>query len=311
MLSYSNIVKKAFHITTHYPLLWFFGLFVAGGFNLNFLRFQNIPANKIRSGLKVHEAFVFLAGHPGTLAVLSASILILALFSLFITNWSRIMLVLLSDSIIKTRALELPKEWKKSQGFLWPVIRMSVLTAALMVFSAAALFVPAYFLVSDPSIQALLLTGAVVIFLPLAFTISCINIFTSFYIVLFKQSLGAALNLGTDFFVSRWSQILGLTAVLMVIYFVSFIVGVSLITLTQELLRVLFEFFLRFNISAVSATIIALRFAATVVFWLILAGLNVFINTALLLFFLELNTPVKSEEGLEAAKEVLAPVPTV
>lgn len=307
MLSYSKIVKQAFQITISHPILWLFGLFVAGGFNLNFLHFQNIPARKLQSGFHIQTVIIFLENHPGTLAVLSSAVLVLALFSLVVTNWSRVMLVFMADSVIKTKHPELSEQWQKSKSAVWPVIKISVFTAALMVLVAAALFGPAFFMVSDPELQTLFLTGAALIFLPMAFTISCINIFTSFYIILFKRSVSSALNLGTDFFVSNWSQIFGLTVVLMVVYFVSFIIGVSLITIIHEFLKLFLELLLKFNILAVSATIITLHFLSELVLWLLLAGLNVFINTALLLLFLELITPVKAENGLEAEKEALAP----
>ncbi len=39
MLSYSRILRQSYFITVRQPVLWLFGLFVFGGFNINFLHF--------------------------------------------------------------------------------------------------------------------------------------------------------------------------------------------------------------------------------------------------------------------------------
>jgi len=272
---------------------------------LNFLHFQDVPAARLSSELSLRGALGFFESHPGTLAALSFAVLVLALVSLVVTNWSRIMLVLMTNSIIGVRVPEMPEQWVKSRQALMPVIRMSLLTAALMVLVAAFLFVPPFFVVSNPKLLTILLAGATVVFVPLAFTISCINIFSSFYIVLFKKPLWIALNLGTDMVVSRWGQILPLALVLMVIYCVCFVVGLSLITITHSFLSLLLGFLLQFNIFAVSAMIIALRILSAAILWLLLAGLNVFINTALLLLFLQLITPIIDEGRKEAEKRTV------
>jgi hypothetical protein len=309
MLSYSNIVKKAFRITLAHPLLWCFGLFVVGGFNLNFLHYQNVPLRQMIFHPRLLEVAVFFQNHPGFLALASFAVLIGSLLGLVVTNWSRVMLVDLGESVVKIGELKLGEQLKKSRQPLFTVIKVSLLTTSLMLLVAAALFLPPLFLGIDASSKILLWEVSSVIFLPLAFTISCVNIFTTFYAVLYKKSWGAALNLGTDFFASRWTQILGLVAVLVVIYCGSFIVGVSLIYAARLALRLVFLELFQFNLLSLSAMMMALKAVSNLLLWLLLAGLSVFFNQALLILFLELNAPLESEALAKERK--IVPVTSV
>ena len=305
MLSYSAIIQKAYRITLSYPSLWLFGLFVVGGFNLNYLHFEHIPLRRLILESRFLETVNFFQGHPGFLALASLSVLVFTLGGLIISNWSRIMLILLGQAALKNKNLNLPEQLKKSADALGTIIKISLLTSGLILVVALALFAWPIFLEVDANVQNLLLLAGLLIFLPLTFTISCINIFTTFYAVVYKKSIGAALNLGTDLFVSRWPQILGLVVVLMVIYLGSFILGISLIFLARLVFDHIFLLLLRFNILPFSAIIIMLKFIYNLLLWFLLAGLSVFFNQALLILFFELNTPI---ENAEAAKEpVVAP----
>ena len=308
MLSYSRIVSDAYRITMRYRILWLFGFFVIGGFNVNFLTVHGPATQPAGARLRLWEMVNFLENHPGTLAAVSLGILLAALIGLIITNWSRVMLILTTESILKTKFPETPQQFTKSSHCLWPVIRMSLLTSTFMVVIAAVLFVPPFFLVSDANVQLLLWTVAAVLFLPLAFTVSCVNIFATFFIILFQQRLGAALNLATDFFVSKWTEILGLAAVLAVIYGVCFAAGISLIYVIRVLFNLALVSTTRLGISEISAMMSWLGLALGLLWWLFLAGLNVFFNTSLQLLFLQLVTPIEKEkEGLKESVAVAEP----
>ena len=166
------------------------------------------------------------------------------------------------------------------------------------------LFVPPLFITSNPQVQVLLWALAAVLFLPILFAVSSVNIFTTYFVILFGQKLKAALNLGTDFFLSRWTQILGLVVALGAIYLVGFFVGVSIIYILRLLFRLLFE---EFTALPFSATIWIPNVVANVLIWLLLGLLNAFINTALLLLFLQLITPVEHGETIKATEHLTAP----
>lgn len=296
MLSYSDIIKKSYSITVSYPKLWLFGLLTVGAFNLNFLHFENIPLRHLVLEGRFNIAADYLQLHPGALALASLTALVFTALGLVITDWSRIMLILLGESILKDKTAVVAKQAGYSLRSLWTVIKISLLTAVLMLVVAMAVLGPTQLLSLEPAVQTLLLEIGLLVFLPLAFVISCVNIFTVFYVVLYKKSLTQALDLGTDFFISRWTQILGLVAVLIVLYMVGFAVGVALIFLARLGLSWLFLTLARFNILPFSAIIVMLKVIYNALLWALLAGLSVFFNQALLILFLELNATVKAPE---------------
>ncbi len=304
MLSYSSILRQSYNITLRNRVLWLFGLFVAGGFNLNFLRFQNIPAKDISDFVNIHELAGFFSSHPVALATLSISILIFSILGLVATNWCRVMLVLVVESILKTRFAEVYDQAVKSKYPLWTIIKVSLITSTVIVFASLALLLPPLFISSNSEVQIFLWIGSCVLLLPIIFLLSCLNIFTSYYVIIYKVNLSKALNLATDFLASKWVEILGLALLLIVIYFVCFFVGVSFIYLLKLLFNGLLEQFTNFDVSAI---ILISNLISNIMIWLLLGVLNVFINTALLLLFLQINTPV--EHGEKVVEQVPAAYP--
>ena len=296
MLSYSDIIKKSYRVTISYPVLWLFGLFVVGGSNLNFLSYENIPLRHWYANRDWLGVLLFFQDHPGKLALLSLLVLLVSIGGLLLTNWSRVILLLCGESVLKNQRLDFDQQMKKSLNLLWPVIKISLWTSGFMLVVVAALFVPLLFLDLGQDFKIPLLVAATIIFLPLAFTVSCINIFTTFYTVFFKKPIATALNLGTDFFISRWSQILGLVLILAIIYCASFVVGVTLLFLIRLSFELLLSTLARFNILLFSAIIMGLKLVSNILLWFLIGGLSVFFNQALLILFLELNTPIKTEE---------------
>lgn len=307
MFSYTNILRKAYSITAHFPVLWVFGLFVIGGFNLNFFQFQDLPARHFLEHIPVRELLMFFENHPQKLAGICFSILVFSGASLIATNWSRVMLVLLTRSVLDRNLPNLIEQVPPSRFFIQPVVAVSLFTTSLIVIVASVLFIPPYF-IQNPELQTILWSGGVVLFLPIAFAISCINIFTTFFIVLFKQPFAKALNQGTDFFVSRWTQILGIVLLLLILYIFCFFVGISVILIVQNFFRLVLESFQGFHILGESAIIWLPRLLSALAVWMLLAILNVFINTALLLLFLELVKPIEAEN---AKLPAVQPVPMI
>ncbi len=304
MLSYTAIIRKAYNSTTKNPTLWLFGLFVVGGFNLNFLHFQNIPLKKMFLVYRPLEIALYLQSHPGTLACLCALVLVFSLSGLLLTNWSRIMLVLLGRDALENKQLNLKDSARFSRGSLWNIIKMSLLTSGLMLVVAAVLMVPPFLLGLENPFRLLLMEASVLVFFPMAFAISCINIFTAFYVVLHQMPLNKALDCGTDLFITSWSKILGLVAVLMVIYVGSFALGVVVIFLAKEILRLILLGFVMFHIFPLSAIILVVKTISTLLFWFLLSGLSVFFNQSLLVLFLELSKPLENPNYRKDAQPV-------
>lgn len=294
MFSYAKIIKKAYWLALQNPILWLFGLFVVGGFNLNFFHFQNVQLDELPGRFSVPQIFSYFSIHPGILALASLVVLAVSIAAIVVTNWSRAMLVLSTQSLVEDKHANLPKQWAKSKKLIRPVIYVSLLTAIFMVAVAGGLLLPPLF-IKDLHAQILFWLFAAILLMPLAFTISCINIFTTFYVVIFKKAPAEALQLGTDFFLVNWVKILGLTAVLGIIYLAFFVMGVSVIYLIRTLFYSLVQSYFGFNVFALSAIIIV-RLVLFVGLWLFLGVLSAFFNVALLLLFLDLNTSTKFEE---------------
>lgn len=255
---------------------------------MNFLHFQEVTFSPPRAEFEFYKILFFIQENPGLLAFLSLGILVGSILSLLLTNWSRVMLILSSASLIEKQSLDLKKEWVASRTFLWTVVKISLFTSALMLAAAAVLLAPSVFYVENLAIKSFSWTLGALIFLPLAFTISCLNIFAAFYAVLFKQNFRKALNLATDFFVVHWTKILGLAVILMLIYLAVFVLGLSLIFILKLFIKAVFKILADLGILPFFGMILVVRVISGLVLWLIVAGLNVFFNNALLFLFLEL-----------------------
>src|SRR3989338_5358372 len=206
MLSYRSIIKQAYQIPRRFPVLWIFGLFVVGWANLSFIRFRDLEFSQADAQIKFYYFLNSLLENPEVLAFTSLSVLLASLLGLVLTNWSRIMLVLGINSILTSKSPEITKQLPRAKNLLWPVIKISVLSTGFMFLIALALFVPTLYWLKDSYYQNFFTAFGIFLFLPLAFTVSCVNIFATFFIILYKQSLGQALQLPTDFFATKWVE---------------------------------------------------------------------------------------------------------
>lgn len=306
MLSYTSILKKSYSITIRYPVLWLFGVFVFGGFNLNFVYFQGLPLEELGRPGGWESLLVYFQNRPLMLAGLLVLLLLVSAAALLLTSWSRIMLVLSAQSVLQTRQLALTEQLKKSRHSLWPVLLVSLFTSALLILLALGLLgTPFWWLANQPQKSFFWSMGAV-IFVPLALTISCINIFTSFFVVVFRVPAKKGLNLGTDFFITNWSRIIAFGAVLMVIYTVGFVSGVAVVYLLKLLADASLGVSGQFLPNVISPALLVTNLTSTIFLWVLVSALNVFFNTALLLMFFDLTTPTKSEEA-ESEKVLVSP----
>ncbi len=260
---------------------------------MNFLHFQDLNLNIAQAEVEVYKILFFFQVKPQILALVSLGVLLGTVLSLFLTNWSKIMLVLGAEDFLDRRPFVFKKKFSESLKVLWPVIKVSLLTSALMLSAALVLLVPPVFFVESLKYQSLLWVLGAMIFLPMAFTISAFNIFGAFFIIEFKLTAGKALDLATDFFATSWTKILSLAVILMLIYAGVFAGGVLTIFLVKLALNLIFAWLAGLGISTFSGMIVLARIISGVLLWVLVAGLNVFFNTALLLLFKELVKPKK------------------
>lgn len=300
MFSYTEILKKAYYITRENALLWFFGLFVIGGFSLNFLHFVKLANFERQMPFSWADSFLYLQYNPLILAALGFGAVCVFAAVLFLTNWLRIIIISLTLCIIDKKPVELLKRIKLSGRFIVPFIKVSLLTSLLMILVAVALLGAPLWSSLDFSAKILLWILASFIFVPLAFTILSVKIFTGFFVVLFKHDFQTALNLATDLYISNWIKILGLGLILGVIFLAGSAGGGLIVFLGRLIERYLLLFGGGLGFFGNSAIIFAVRGLTAAFLWLILAFTNIFFNTSLLLLFLKLVTPIKTEEKAEA-----------
>lgn len=303
MVSYYTIVQNAYRITRQHAVLWVFGLFLISSLSLMLL-FLDIP--QVSSSDIQLEFWRFeyrLLESPLLLLGVFAGTIVLGIAAMAAVNCSRISLITYIHKVTETKY---PPEFGElvadSRRFFYPVSLVSFFTTLTLVVVALGLLLPPFFLVHNTALQTLLWLLALTVFLPVAMTIVSINIFTSYYVVVFRQTVPRALNQATDFFVAHWTSILGMLAVMAAVYVVVYFVGVSFLYAFRTLGLELYGIVAGWNGETVSLVRTALQTMSGLGLWFMLAFLNAFFQTALLLLFFELNTPIKFEEPEKVRK---------
>ncbi len=306
MFSYADIIYKAYLITKRYPMFWLFGMFVVGAFNLNFFFLPKSP-RQLGERINAPHFVQYLIQHPAVLVGICLSVLWLALITIFLTNWSKILILLKAQSVLEKKHNSLIQLIKQSKSFLWPMIKVSVLTSLCMLGALVVLAAPLWVDVDTAPLQNMLLVLSVVIFFPLAFTISCLNIFTGMFVVLSGLPLKRAINAATDFFAECWQQILALSLLLAIIYLASFVVGAGLVSLVRTSLRILVIELNNYGFLHILGIFTIIKALGGLLLWVLLGMLNAFLNIALMLFFLQKITPTRAENKTVSLETAPAP----
>ena len=213
-----------------------------------------------------------------------------------VTSWARTMLILTVNGIAQKEEIIWKNLINLSKKLVFSVIGASFLFFVLIIIIGAILIFPAFLLAPSYPFESFLWNLGVVLFLPLAFTVSILNVSSVFFIVVFKTGFRQALNLSTDFFVNNWTKILGLVIILILIYLVFFVAASSIVFLAGLLIKSIFSLPQSFGIFKFSGMILIAKAVSWFLLWAVLAGLNVFLNSSLLLLFLEIIKPIKGEK---------------
>lgn len=306
MFSYAAILKQAYYLTKRRPLLWLFGMFLIGSFNLNFLHIRGlVPELRFSEISDLAALIAFFEQRPATLGLASASVLLFALFSLILTNWSKVMLLLVAKNELDKKHEGFHETAQRSRYLLIPVIKVSVLTSMFLLAAIAVLVAPVF--VDNTLLRSALWMLSAAIFFLVVFTVSSINIFTVMFAVLFKLRIKKALDVATDFFVTNWTSLLGLVAILLVIYLAGFGLGWGLLGLIKALGRISLVNAGGDGSLQISWLFSIIKALGALLLWIWLGVLNAFLNISLLLFFLQKITPTKFEENQGVPETAPAP----
>lgn len=323
-MDYFRIIRNAYRLTIRHPWLWSFGLFLIGGFNLHFFHYIDADSSFSQMQSMALAQWNSFNRHPAHAILLACICIGMLVALLYLVSWLKVSFLLEIRSLVpfpkkdvqqitdkmdaglftpevrQTNAIN-HRSKVKAGSYIASVMYISLITSAIVVMSGIILFSPVGVSIAVQYRKGLLF-GAAIFFTVVTFIFSAVNIFATFFSVLFKTNVKASLNMANDFVAVQWKRILIFTFLLAAIYALCYFAGVSLIYMlrhivwfvTLVLTRSGFEhhYILRFLLAAVSGMAV----------WILLAALTVFNNIALILFFLELIIPLqKTEESVSIA----------
>jgi len=316
-MSYTRILQLAYITAINHPELWFFGLFLVGAFNAVVLNTLGLPQASFDPNAALAK-LLQLQTNGGI--VVAAFIFVIT--GLITSSIARIILVtlvtrsIISDSDVSVK-IESTLKWLKSlpefsdQQQREPVrhVVSRSLRATLFASISANLFLLcALIAVGSPQLLLVSRTGPqtiviiLMLFLPLAFLGLFINLFPPYFAILFQRNIKDSFRLAHDLLVHKSRKIISFVLVLLVVYILGFAAIFSITHFIQSVLADSLQIVAHLGFFAESAIISAVRFGGTGVAWILLGILNVFINSSLLILFLDLVKPLTHNAEVEASQ---------
>lgn len=323
---YSRILKLAYELTINHIFLWFFGLFLVGGFNavvfhvlgIKFAGLSGKILILIQSGFNAPGLVIFLA-------------IVSFLLGVIITTSARVMLITFVLKFLQIRTLKqnnngitnhhdfLPVWLGSLEGFnseskkapLKQVMKQSLLPAVVISLGSNLFILIATALISSP--QVLLSNGddyfrnwfvIIVLLLPLSCLALYSNMFPSYFIITFRASASSAIRLSYDILLAKYKIILSFGFLLFIIYCLGFSAIFSIVNYIRQAITLGLQPLIDLGFLPISAIIPAVRYGGIGIAWVLLAILNTFSNIGLLVLFIKLVTPEKGQ-ALEHKKDYL------
>lgn len=323
---YSRILKIAYELTINHIFLWFFGLFLVGGFNAVVFHVLGIKFAGLSGKILILIQTGFNA--PGLVIFLAV---ISFLLGVIITTSARVVLITFVLKFLQIRTLKQNNNSIISQhGFLpiWlsslqnfnpefkkppikQVMKQSLLPAAIISLGSNLFILIATALISSP--QVLLSNGGdytknwfviILLLLPLSCLALYSNMFPSYFIITFRASVSSAIKLSYDILLAKYKIILSFGLLLFIVYCLGFSAIFSIVNYMRQAITLGLQPLIDLGFLPISAIIPAVRYGGIGIAWLLLAILNTFSNIALLLLFIKLVTPEKGQ-ALEHKKGYL------
>jgi len=292
---YWSILKHSYRVTIHNPVLWLLGLFLAGGFNINFFYWANLRLRWRTSGeiavnwlqQNLHTTHAVIGG--GAVIIGVAAIIILA-------NWAKVVFVLHTSNILKLKRMrpsvpdnaEPVTAVRESPNYLFSVTCMSLFTMVATAVVVTVLGGASQVLFDSRGVIWLV---AALVFVAFVFFFSCLNIFASFFIIFYRKQFGAALNLSLDLIVSRSLVIFEMAIILMVVYGLCFFAGTSILFIFRTATIGLLGPLVQNGLVSAGAYYGLITALSGLLLWVWLAMVNTFFNVSLLLLFTRLVQP--------------------
>jgi len=307
-IAYIDIFKKAFDITWKNKTLWWFGLFLALGGGMGNINYVFDEKNKNSS----EQVTQFISNHLGL--VVTGAIIPTVVFLTFVvlSIIARGGIIGSIEKVLKNRPFEFRTGMREGKKYFWKIFFLGVILCLLVMASLVILATPVAFLFLAKSyiLGVMLAIFAVIIFIPIVVLATYIKTFGEIYIVSGKLSSWSAIETSYDLFRKNLatSLIMGL---LFIPVGIIVIMGMLIVIAPLALLGFFFAFLGKIGIAVAVILGIIILFAIL----LVQSVFQVFHQTAWLLFFHEIATPVveeKIEEMVpETEKEILPTVDPV
>lgn len=300
MPSLFGVLARAYSCTKNHKFLWFFGFFLSATWLLNFLKAVNLEfINSLY--LQSSSALLYKNNKIELLFVILG--LALVLFVIFFLGiWART--ILFNSAVLVSRKEKISPQIaiRRSAKFFWRVFTASFLINTSILIILIWLFAPVIFIFSQGFLFRSVFLGLIAlgIFLPIFLMLYLANLFANCFIIAFDMKLKGSIKSAFDLLYRFWPQAASFLMVLLFIYLVFFFLSTSLFG---------FAVFAAYSMASTLhlqghafIMLVFLLFLLGFVLVAVNAVINVFSNSAWVLFFLELirSKPLQEQKEPEA-----------
>ncbi len=288
MFLYSKILKQAYWIVKKHKFLWIFGLFLVWGYlpNLTYLH-KTEPRS-----MAVGEAW------------LAAASLVVFVILILIYFRARAGLIIATKGVLDKQDMNFTKAWDLGRKSYLKMFQVSLLVQISLTIVFLLLAIPVIYLgMTGLETRAIILgSSALLIFLPIWFVATMVNIAAEVFIALYNFRLSGAIAAALDLVLKRWWQLFGMAFFMFSLAFLGMILSV----VPAGLVSLAVVFFGQLSYHNGSTLPYGLNISnlivSIIVFFFVQAFISVYHQVAWVLTILELTKPPKVEEEKELAE---------
>jgi hypothetical protein len=290
---FARIIKKAYKYTKSHKFLWLFGIPLIS-FGILYLVIKLAGSQ----GVWLGYAFNFVSSNYGSL-----SVLIVLISGVFLGSWFRSALIWSGFKLENSELISYSLALRQTLKDVWVTIIIGLIAAIVMFLVIIWVSVPIFLVFSRDLIFRAVLLGVVgaVIFLPVAFALSLVNIFAARFRIIYGLSLKGSLQSGFDLLTSCWVEATRTFVGIAVFYVIVLACSVSVLSATGLAIARYFE---TFSQSGFFGIIGLFSIGLGLLLFLCNAVMNSFTNIAWTLFFLENVNAQKTPKALNKVVSV-------
>lgn len=288
MFLYSKILKQAYWIVKKHKFLWIFGLFLVWGYLPNLTYLHKTGPRTIAGG----EAWLAAA------SVVVFVVLILIYFR------ARAGLIIATKGVLDKQDMNFFKAWNLGKKSYLKMFQVSLLVQIGLTIVFLVLTIPVIYLATAGLEPRAVILGlaALLIFLPIWFVATMVNIAAQVFIGLYNFRLSGAIAAALDLVLKRWRQMFGVAFFMFSLAFLGMILSI----VPAGLISLGVVFFGQLSYHNGSTLPYGLNITnlivSIIVFFFVQAFICVYHQVAWVLTILDLTKPPKVEEEKELAE---------